>query len=89
MASLRAARSIGALQPGTHRRARCPAWLRFLQWLVMRPWGELMPNYQHESELAALTDPALRNALAASDVNRLEGYSDLSVPTHIGATTHL
>jgi hypothetical protein len=39
-----------------------------------------MPDYQHESELAALTHPALRNALAASGVRRLEGYSDLHTP---------
>ena len=38
-ASLRAARSIGALGPADPRRARCSAWLRFLQWLVMRPWA--------------------------------------------------
>jgi hopanoid biosynthesis associated protein HpnK len=136
-ASLRAARSSGALAPGTPRRARCPAWLRFLQWLGMRPWGAYakqryrqagfavndyvfgiydcggmdldlflgvvenlpngvseihchpatrrcpeidgpMPDYQHESELAALVNPSLRDALAASGVTVLEGYSDLS-----------
>lgn len=38
-ASLRAARSIGAMDPGTPRRARCSAWLRCLQWLIMRPWA--------------------------------------------------
>ena len=136
-ASLRASRSIGAMPVGTYRRSRSPAWLRFVQWLVMRPWGATMkrryqsagfvvndyvfgiydcggmdldmflgivhnlpdgtseihchpatrrcaeidgpmPDYQHESELAALTSPALRQALEASGARQLEGYLELS-----------
>jgi chitin disaccharide deacetylase len=38
-ASLRAARSTGALDAGTPRRPRTASWLRFLEWLGMRSWG--------------------------------------------------
>lgn len=134
--SLRAARWTGALGAGTQRRPRVAAWLRFIEWLGMRPWGAFakrcyqragfavndyvfgiydcggmdldmflgvvrnlpegvseihchpatrrcaeidgtMPDYQHEQELAALTSPALRDALEASGAKRLEGYSEL------------
>lgn len=136
-ASWQAARSIGAMPVGMPRRSRCPAGLRFVQWLVMRPWGAYakrryqragfvvndyvfglydcggmdldmllgvvrnlpegvseihchpatrrcaeidgpMPNYQPESELAALTSPELREALATSGAMQLEGYADLN-----------
>ncbi len=38
----------------------------------------LMPNYAHEAELAALLDPAVREALAAHDVRLLPGFGALT-----------
>jgi hopanoid biosynthesis associated protein HpnK len=36
-----------------------------------------MPKYRHEGELAALLDPALREALARSDLRLLAGFGEL------------
>jgi hopanoid biosynthesis associated protein HpnK len=36
-----------------------------------------MPDYQHESELSALTSPALREAIDASGARALQGFSEL------------
>jgi hopanoid biosynthesis associated protein HpnK len=37
-----------------------------------------MPDYQHESELLALTSPVLRAAIQASGVHAVQGFSELS-----------
>jgi len=72
MTADRLVRLIGRLPDGVSE-----AYLHPAAWREER-LAALMPNYAHEAELAALLDPAVREALAARDVRLLPGFGALT-----------